>query len=239
MPEWIQDAERRLRRQGCPPATVARLIGELKDHHADLEEQAARDGLNADDAREFAIRELGCAGVLADRFILMRRRCDWWGRHPRFLFGLMPLLLFVLGYAGAVMAVALTGELAGWWQHPAAMPSGTWMGLMWSVPLFRLGLLLYLAVLACRLAGHYCYGWKWALLACVVLALHACFQFFEVVLPLSLGRGHVTWGYGFSNDWESHLAKGLPPMLVFAWYLLRFRFASPVHAFEESTPATS
>lgn len=224
MREFRSQLTRHLQRRSCPAAAVTRLLEETDAHRADLQAEGLRNGLGPAEALQFAEQRLGSAEAIAEQFIRMRQRRDWWGRHPFLLFGLLPVILYIFSFAGASLWVGSFGTLHGWWKDPSSLNSDTWMGLTMMVPLFHFVLVLLIPALACRLASYYCYGWKWALLACLIFAFHGYFHFFVAEFPLPGMLGRVTWGYALTNDLSNHLWKGLPPLLLFGFHCLRAHY---------------
>lgn len=223
MRDFEANLARMLRRHGCPAPEAMRLVGEIENHRADLHTEGLESGLHPAEAEAWAAQQLGSPESIAASFIRVRRNRDWLGRHPLLLFVFIPLILFILGFAAAVFLVASVGTWKGWWNDPVAMDPSTWMRMTLLVPFFHFSLLLIIPAAVCRLAGRYGYGWKWALLACLIFAAHSFFHFIHVDFPSPAASGQIVWGYRFSTDVTAHLWKGMPPLLLFGHYFLRTR----------------
>lgn len=215
---WLDELEIRMLRDGFAPSYVARVIAELIDHRAALAEEAQQRGLTAEQALEFAEEKLGRADPMLGQLIFSRRRRSWCSRHPVMLFGFVPLILLILSFVGGALYLGAVGQYNGWWDRNSPLTTEEWFRLVLAVPVFHFVLMLSVPAFFCRLARQFCYGWKWAFTACLVLAVHGLFHDLGVIFPIGDQRGMVSWGYGISSQLGGKLWTALPPLLLFAIY---------------------
>jgi hypothetical protein len=184
-----------LRRRGLPHEYVERVVGELDDHKADLEEEGRRQGLAPENAGASAADRLGPPSRLADAVVEHFRRRSFLGRHPILTFLVAPAVLTLLAWAVCDAVVAPLCFALG-----ATVASPTTLGAInglcralrlacWFVPPAAI------TVVAGRLARTTGRGRAWQVLACVSVTVLGAFVRSELtVLP----EGHGTWTIGVS-----------------------------------------
>src|SRR5438093_7604102 len=122
----LENLRGRLLRRGLPPKYVARTIREIVEHREDLEEQARSEGLLEEAARKFADQRLGDTDALAKALLKTNRHRYWWGRHPFFSFGLLPLPSLFLVFFGLLMLLAKGTSWAEWPGDQENLPEPDW-----------------------------------------------------------------------------------------------------------------
>jgi len=192
MPERIQSFANKLVRSGLPTGYVERTVRELAEHRMDLKNEGLAAGLSETAAEAFADEKLGDLDRLAWSVVTQMRRASWWGRHRIISFCVLPVVSFFLWFAlVALVAAGMTG-LSEWLQHKGTAPEPNWAWLNMFLLLAYHGGMVGVPVWWCLLARRRFCGFKWAFIACGLLALHGLFN--EVSWQCAPG-GHLRWGY--------------------------------------------
>jgi hypothetical protein len=178
---WIDSVHRELRRRHLPPAYIARLLGELRDHAEDLELHAADIAAPAVPIQQ----SLGLPHDVAQAALLEFRQTRFAGRHPILVFVLLPLPLAALTFFALALAAALFAACG-----PVPIDTST---LEMQVFRFTLVLspLLLPAALLCRIARRAAIGLLWRTIACALLSAIAAFIYSQVDSPSLTGHGRM------------------------------------------------
>jgi hypothetical protein len=220
-PHWLEQMARHLDRRQVPKPWRRRLLEELRDHLADLEEERRQDM-----ATEALEARMGDAEAIADLAGAEYRKLGFWRRRPALTFLLGPLLAAVLAMAAYFLMWAGLAQLA-LGNRPDDVPLSArevWVlrAVTGSVPFVPF------AAVACLfgwLARRWLVRAAWLLAGCAVLGLlagqmHTVIQspapnapHGQVMIGLALNLGHLT----------THLAQAAAPVLVGAAFLLRRR----------------
>jgi hypothetical protein len=146
----FENLRERLLRAGIPPRHARRYVVELREHLADLEEQARATGLDAEAARQQARARLGTDAELAQAMLDKSPR-SLAARAPWLVLALLPVLLLVcaMGVTGRSMLLLLA-PLQG--LAPADMPAGH-AGLIAAASLFSSYLIGPLLMAGCIVAS--------------------------------------------------------------------------------------
>jgi hypothetical protein len=177
-----------LLRSGIPPRHAKRYVMELREHLADLEEQARASGLDALAATEQARARLGTDAQLAQAMLDKSRR-SLAARAPWSVLALLPVLLLVLvfGVIGRSMMLLLW-PMQG--ITPADMPAG-YSILIATVSFFTcylIGPLLVAGCIAASLRQRLASGWIWAGFVLIAL-VSGLFGFHMNVVASADGHG--------------------------------------------------
>lgn len=207
--------ERRLTELACPPGQLRRKIRELAEHHEDLKRDALEEGLSEAEAEARADALLGEPVVLAEHLAASLRQSSWWGRHPIIGFCLLPPVIIMALFALTMMLEYAFGRL--WLTSEEIGGLGDWdTGLKYCY----FGLLgthyaveIPTAMLFCSLARRTVAGFRWAFIACAMLALHGALFF------ISLVSHNITVGYTTQMHWFGALL----PLLIAALVWLKSR----------------
>ena len=182
-----------LLRAGVAPRRAARMVRELADHEADLQDAALRAGHAPREAAEFARRTLGTDDVIRDAVLERPELRSSAVRRPWLVYGLVPILVL----SGSVLAVLLiTVSAAGSVvELPAA--ARVLIGSLHGLVNFGLPVLLAAALLfsAARRRASVAWPLTGALLVIVVGAALKI----AVVWPASAGEDgllQVSYRYG-------------------------------------------
>ena len=221
----IEQLRHELRKQGCPPASMQRMVQEVADHGEDLRQAALAEGLSTAEAEARAHDQLGEPVVLAERLMTALRQSFWCGRHPVISFCLLPLLLPPVIFTLSI--------LLGFWLELAIGYGGSLdkvRGIIDRQPekLYEFVLAVHTAnyvaialvtIVFCWLARRSAQGFKWMLIACAICSLHALFYHIKIV-PHNFSIGYLYYHYRLVNL----VAAGVPWLVMaaaYAWQLKR------------------
>jgi hypothetical protein len=232
-----------LKRQGLPPAYIQRLVEELDDHLTDLQDERTRAMNTSDDKTataanaDYNAATVGRAGEpeTADILNLQHRLGDpaqlaafaakqyrnrsFLGRHPILTFLIAPLPLVIVGLIMVCATIYLLSHAFGY-LFPKFDPDDS------TVTYAFIGALLFWLVLVvpplttaaflCRLARRNARNWRWAIVACALIALFCADTFVASGVPF-IENGRIQAG----------LCVGLmllPPFTGSSWsfFLLHF-----------------
>ena len=205
-PDLIERLRRRLRRWGCLPGYVERVVTELADHRDQLRREGLAAGLSEPDADTQADARLGDPEVLADQLVTRLRASSWWGRHRVLGFCLFPPVAAVAAGLGVfVLAGALAATLAdGLGVSRPAGSAGPALLVGAGAVGVALSALVLVPMLFCWLARRHGCGRRWAWLACGLIALPAS------MLVISAPGGNVVMAVGLAAWSPNWLAAALP-----------------------------
>jgi hypothetical protein len=207
--------ERRLSELACPPEELRRKVRELAEHHEDLKRDALEEGLSEAEAEARADALLGEPVVLAEHLAASLRQSSWWGRHPIIGFCLVPpfaiIALFMLtmtleyGFGRLWLTSDEIGGVGDWETGLKYCYFGL-LGTHYAVEIPT-------ALLFCSLARRTVAGFRWAFIACAMLALHGALFF------ISLVSHNITVGYTTQMHWFGALL----PLFIAALVWLKAR----------------
>ena len=221
----ISQVEHRLVELSCPPALLQCKMRELAEHREDLRQEALEEGLSQSQAEARADELMGEPYGIAEHLAAALRQSSWWGRHPVLGFCVLPplailsavMLLFTLVFwsAPVVFPLDLASELAN-------DASGVVFILNFWQAIYCLTVLVVAAVFV-RLSRRAIAGIKWAVMACVMCALHgwmiatpdqAAFADHWLLAQAAVGghrdafgRGDVDWLAAMANERGMENAK--------------------------------
>jgi hypothetical protein len=116
MPEpRFRELSRDLIRGGIPAHRVCRIISELKDHHADLEQEALAAGYSPEEAAADARARLGDEKGIATDVLARPELKSWAHRWPWAAALLKPMMVMLLLPVIPVIACAENGEAIARW----------------------------------------------------------------------------------------------------------------------------
>ena len=125
----------RLRRLGIAPGHAHRAVDELRDHYADLVEDAVDAGASCSDARSLAAERLGAVDDFVAEMTSRRELKTWPYRYPHLAVVVFPLGCLVMLPAIPVFAgIANAATLARWGLSllVAGLVTAAMMLVMWS-----------------------------------------------------------------------------------------------------------
>lgn len=229
----IAEVRNRLLRAGFAQAYADRTARELQEHWSEIVDEGLRAGLTRAESEREASKRLGSSESLADEFIACLQNSSWLGRYPTFGFAALALALTVLWWLAVGSAVA---QFCGLFSDAPSAKGATPKFDHLAIWFDWLRTLSYVVVpwLCCHIASRFFSGWRPALWACLVLAIHNGSQFFTI--SGSGDHGNVAIGYTFGMNGPS-LLPILAPLAVFALHrawTLRDQFNS-----EDSGPTFS
>ncbi len=112
---WLDDIRNRLQVAGIAPAGAARMIAELDDHLEDLVEEGRRLGLDAKEARQYAMQRLGAPEQIAAQASRHDELKTWSGRHPQLARVYLPFAYVVLLPLAPIFAGAANAGIVLRW----------------------------------------------------------------------------------------------------------------------------
>ena len=225
MPEIdpIQELGRKLLRQGVPRRHAVRIVQELVEHRDDLEAEGLAAGQPPGAARSAASEKLGDIDELTKELMAARRRAYWWGRHPLISFVLLPLPAFLLLFL--FIGLLFLGAVMAWSEHKESLPEPNWAAIRVGFYSVLCMAVTITAAFTCYLARRCCCGFKWAVIGCVVVFVHALLFNTGFVQPNGTGYGFVWIGYRLRWLNFPELIAWAVPVLTFALYYFYLRRA--------------
>ncbi len=201
MPDPLDDLRERLLRGGIAPAYVSRLVEELADHAADVEDHLVASGMTRGAARFAALHRLGAPADLAAPILADGRFRSWFSRMPALVFVAAPVLLqaALTILAAVVLRVTATRDVASLTPLAGTLsialliaPAAIAWWLTWSAHQRRLPPV-------------------WPLLGAAATAVAAAATQLSVGLPQASAQGHVAVALGLP-DLLAVLAIALPAL---------------------------
>jgi len=171
----LSEFRKTLRDQGMPPNEAMRCVEELEDHLTDLQAEAMASGLSSNEADQLAWQKLGNVKELALALVDSRRQSEWWGRHPIFGFGFLPVFMLSGLLLSLVIIGAFTGSALGLWE-PQRLTTSQRMDIFILIKLVYFSLLFGLPIWFGIQAQRSCYGFIPVFSATIVLVCHGIFH---------------------------------------------------------------
>jgi len=219
----IEEVRTRLVRKGFSRRYAGRATEELWDHYCELIAEVERQGKMRADAKRDAAARLGDATELADEIFERLRATSWLGRNPSISFGMLALMLTILWWGAlAVPAAWACGLLV---ENAALRPLD---GMLIAIDWIRAGSHIVPPLLCCHVAQRYFCGWKPALWACLVIAIHNGTHIAQLK-PAPGATTVATWGYTFNTANGPGLLAITAPLAVFALFWIWNSRESFVH----------
>ncbi len=207
-----------LRRQGLPRAYIQRLLEELDDHLADLQDERSPDMDTArkpesitsevktpklESARVLNFQErLGNPVQLADFAAKQYHNRSFLGRHPILTFLVLPLPLIILELVAIFLSLCLLGTAIGGWLEGFVELDHPLLGSIMLALLARVVIVLPplgTDLLICRLARCNTLNWRWPIAACCLVALFCAVFYVSWSLPTAPGNGQFMIGFDLSS----------------------------------------
>jgi hypothetical protein len=215
-PSPVAEIRTHLLRAGFSRKHATRTARELQEHWDELVDEGVRLGLSEADAQREATLRLGSPETLATEFSTRLQQSTFLGRHPIFSFGMLALTLTTLWWVGLGSAVAQACGLFNFDPkiHGNVEPRLQMLdlGLGW----VRATSYLVVPWLCCFIAERYFAGWRAALWACLIIAIHNATHFLNVTT--TPGHGTVAWGYTLSIGSMPALLPIIASLAVFLLY---------------------
>ena len=219
---WLESVRRECFRRSLPPFYVERLLAELSDHLAEIQEDPM--STEAHDLRSLE-RRLGTPLSVADTAATEYRRARFGARHPLLTFVVLPLLAVPLLSAAAALILVLTADLCGFSGDEARHRAIgefelTAMSLVSRAIVFVP--VVAAAIAFCWLAARAAVGWKWIATACLLVAVLGGMSMVNLALPGNGQQGSLNFGLGVSA--HPSLAQILQfslPLTIGAWTIWR------------------
>ena len=215
-PSPAAEIRTRLLRAGFSRNHATRTARELQEHFDELVDEGLRLGLTEPDARREATLRLGSPETLATQFTMRLRQSTFLGRHPSFSFGALAITLTAFWWIafGSLVSQALGLFTFDPKIHGNVEPRLQTLDLCFD----WIRATSYLAVpwLCCFIAQRYFAGWRAALWACLIVAIHNASHFLTV--STTPGHGTVAWGYSLSASKMPPILAIIAPIAVFLLY---------------------
>jgi hypothetical protein len=220
-PSFSNDVRKRLLRAGFDRSYAERAARELQDHWDDLIDEGIRSGLSEREAITEAANRFGSADDLAREISTRMQHSSWLGRNPTFAFGMLAITLTILWWVTLGSAAAeYCGLLAPDEKNPAKIPIKIEL-LAAAFDWIRSLSYVALPWICCYIATRFRTGWRPALWACLVLAIHNGLH--SLNLNANGAHGNFTWSYSYNTGAGPALLPILAPLAVFAihraWHL--------------------
>jgi hypothetical protein len=223
---WLESLREEFARRKLPQPCAERMMAELTDHyHSFMEDCMRKDVANSDgleegsEERECLERALGSPVVIGKLAVEQYRRQRFAGRHPLFVFAVLPIISLPLLSLSLMIAVGLLlSVLAGDSAVPDVGPEPAWIYPVARAVICGFVILpaIGLAALLCRAARRAALDWKWPLVACLLLALLGG-SAFSITRPKTADKpGLLILGVGTpsSTTIGFQLAQLLAPLAV-------------------------
>jgi hypothetical protein len=208
-----------LLRAGFGRTYANRGARELQEHWEEIIDECLRNGLSETDAQNEATARLGSADALAKEFTARMQRCSWLGRHPVIGFSFLAIALTLLWWVSfGSLAANACGVFVASEQDPPRLDI-----LKTSFDWVRATNYLIVPWLCCYIAERYFCGWRAALWACLVIAIHNAMHSMHISAGAP-GHGSVTWAYAFNFATTPSILAIISPLAVFGifrWINLR------------------
>jgi hypothetical protein len=222
----VGQVRKNLLREGLPTRYVNKIISELSEHWEDLKREGMVESVPLEIAEARADQRLGNPEELARAISSKMRSTCWLGRHPGLGFAILPLVAVVIWWVVLLLlGTWLSGGMARLNDKDFTKVNWDLMGMWIRWTGVTGGIVL--PALLCYLARRRFCGFKWALIACGVLALHNFFHSANLIPPgLEIGSSaRFTWAYGFRWGFShpSLVPLALPLLVFLFFWIIHFR----------------
>jgi hypothetical protein len=211
------EVQRRLLQHGFSRSYAQRAARELQEHWEELIEEGLRNGLSQMEAQREALARMGPTEELAKEFCARMQNSSWLGRYPSLGFGLMALTLTILWWVGFG---SLGAEVCGLFSTSDPKIAATISPRLQALDVWfdwiRGTSYLVVPGLCCYVAERYHCGWRPALWACLLVAIHNAMHFLRITNGGA--HGSVAWGYSFNFASMPSLLAIVAPLAVFGLY---------------------
>jgi hypothetical protein len=223
-----------LKWQGLPPSYIQRLLDELDDHLADLQDERNRTMNKAGKPQDISTEtqspsiislhdRLGNPAELAAFAAKQYHNRSFLGRHPILTFLLMPLPLTALGATIFILAMTPFGMLSDYLWSGRELDHPLLFGTMLSVIFWALIVFppLSAALFCCRIARRNALSWRWSLIACILISCYCASLsvfFSNASVIKNNAHGFVCVGIGFDTN----------PLWLFYYFLPKFTLAMAI-----------
>jgi hypothetical protein len=208
---------KRLLRAGFSRTYANRAARELQEHWEELVDEGLRNGLSELDAQHEASARVGSTEKLAQEFAERLQNSSWLARHPSLGFGLLALTLTAVWW---VAFGSLAANICGLFSTDDPKISANIGPRLQALGMFFdwIRATSYVAVpwLCCYIAERFFCGWRPALWACLVIAIHNAGHFMHV--EGEGAHGTVAWAYRFAFGSMPSLLAIISPVAVFLLY---------------------
>jgi hypothetical protein len=211
---WLSEVRKELVRRALPRRYINRFVLELSDHVTDFTEDSM--STDVQESRSI-IDRLGIPSQLADQAAVEFRHQRFTARHPWMVFAALPVVLLPLLWIGFALGIWAVLEVAtGFVGDVPDGPLASWIEwciLLVAYCMMNLPILLS-AWLICRMARNAVMGWKWSLLACLLLAGVASSVYPHVQMKTADQQGLVCFITPYWNLYPPADASDAPRLKV-------------------------
>lgn len=215
---------KRLLQEGVAPKHVRRTVAELRDHYADLHEEAVRQGCTIQEAARAATKRLGSEDDLVAEVVAKPELRSWSSRWPWVIYGLGPIAVFVL----VVFVIILITSAPIWLERtltgaryipPITVQMGidfVFLGVVYVAPLL-------IAILALRIALLRHASLTWPMIGSIFLCIFAGAFDVGVHWPTIVdGPASLEIGFAYAPPFPSPLKTGLQSLGNVTFVLIFF-----------------
>ena len=195
-------------------------MSELSDHLNDFMEDHM--SMDATDLRD-AVRPMGLHSEVATAAAHEFRKQRFSGPHPVITFVAFPMLALPVLWAVILLGLVEVGSaIAGLFGPESAgaadlSPISPWVAtsLPRVVGAMVLAPVVISAAFFCRLANRAALGWKWPMLACLLLAIVGGMAISDVSMPTAGSRGRLMFGFGVrQNPTAAQIVQFTMPLAI-------------------------
>jgi hypothetical protein len=220
--QWLEAVEKELVRHGLPPWRVGRMVEELRDHLLDLKAD-----LPATEDADLATQHLGRPADVARAAWENHVAATYMGRHPVIGFVLLPIPLTLLAWFAMVVLVVGLLQFVDWLPWAEGGP-------MIALPVASIYLMKLVELCVCVLppalaaavygvwARQTARGWKWNLIACLLIAVVAGLFQSTLQFPVEPGTGRWSLAFGAPGG-RQQLLQLMVPLALSLWWACRIR----------------
>jgi uncharacterized membrane protein len=214
---------------GVAPRHVRRYIAELKDHYDDLVYVASKSGGPTADAERDAFARIGTPDELANAMLARDDLKSLAARYPKFMFGIMPVLLLVLGLAVFVLGLAAVIYSFRPEGKPYSIVPDDWRTAVAIWMFFANHILpLALAALIAKIGYEQRLAPQWWIMGVAIVCILGGFSDLNVQWPAYEGAGgELQVGFGFdppTGGMTNNVLRAVFNLLIVAvpaWFLIK------------------
>jgi hypothetical protein len=181
---------------GVAPRHVRRYVGELRQHFDDLLRAEAGNGLSGEAAKRAARVRLGSDTSLANAMLARPELRSVTARFPWLVFGILPPLAVIVGFAAVVIVTQLVAIRGGAYipRQGFVAPAPAWMVWILQGTMFALNFLVVplLGALLAWVAQRQRMKLLWPILGMVLLLMLHVHGIFRMDAQGRIGRGFGT-----------------------------------------------